>query len=257
MHHLCQLPVNLARTNLGVRPCVAFLEADPTLMPPLSQIPKASSLSQDGGAGNGGRLTRAMAAASEGNLPSVEDVLIPRLDAKEVAAVFTAPFEAFLETTLESTSFGSSSSPTRVSNRSNPDLYNPDPNLDLDPDAWYSGQWLSWNDTTWRMHNFYVPANEQPVAWAEKPPTTMTMNRFRVFGMTARILVDAARVAFGREPKFEHNIHLGDEDMIAGLIRGGGFEPDEESTGGVTIANGEDVKPKKNSKRGRGRRSLM
>lgn len=43
--------------------------------------------------------------------------------------------------------------------------------------------------------------------------------RYRVFGMTARILVDAARVAYGVEPAFEHNSHFGDEDMIERLMR--------------------------------------
>jgi hypothetical protein len=37
--------------------------------------------------------------------------------------------------------------------------------------------------------------------------------------MTARILVDAARVAYGEEPQFEHNSHFGDEEMIEKLIR--------------------------------------
>jgi hypothetical protein len=178
-------------------------------------------------------------------LPSADDVLIPRLDAKEVAAVFTAPFEAFLETSLEkSASFSSSSTPSAsaiplTSNLNQPDTYNPDPDYAVDPNAWYTGQWIGWNDTTWRMHNFYVPSDSQPVAWAEKPPTTMTMNRFRVFGMTARILVDAARIAFGREPKFEHNDHLGDEDMIGMLVRGGVMDAEEkdDGSGGVTVAD--------------------
>jgi hypothetical protein len=39
--------------------------------------------------------------------------------------------------------------------------------------------------------------------------------------MTARIIVDAARVAFAREPEFEHNSHFGDEEMIANLRRMG------------------------------------
>lgn len=37
--------------------------------------------------------------------------------------------------------------------------------------------------------------------------------------MTARILVDAARVAYGQEPEFEHNSHLGDEELIGKLRR--------------------------------------
>ena len=43
------------------------------------------------------------------------------------------------------------------------------------------------------------------------------LQRYRVFGMTARILVDAARVAYAQEPEFEHNSHFGDEDMIQRL----------------------------------------
>jgi hypothetical protein len=35
--------------------------------------------------------------------------------------------------------------------------------------------------------------------------------------MTARILVDGARVAYDQEPEFEHNSHFGDEDMITKL----------------------------------------
>jgi hypothetical protein len=37
--------------------------------------------------------------------------------------------------------------------------------------------------------------------------------------MTARILVDAARVAYGEEPEFEHNSHFGDEEMIGRLLK--------------------------------------
>jgi hypothetical protein len=37
--------------------------------------------------------------------------------------------------------------------------------------------------------------------------------------MTARILVDAARVAYATEPEYEHNSHFGDEDMMAKLMQ--------------------------------------
>ena len=53
--------------------------------------------------------------------------------------------------------------------------------------------------------------------------------RYRVFGMTARILVDAARVAFGEEPEFEHNSHFGDEDMIERLMKIGRLGPVKKS----------------------------
>lgn len=47
------------------------------------------------------------------------------------------------------------------------------------------------------------------------------VTRYRVFGMTARILVDAARLAYGQEPEFEHNSEFGDERMIAQLRKMG------------------------------------
>lgn len=41
--------------------------------------------------------------------------------------------------------------------------------------------------------------------------------------MTARIMVDAARVAYAEDPEFEHNSHFGDEGMIGKLISMGRF----------------------------------
>jgi hypothetical protein len=61
-----------------------------------------------------------------------------------------------------------------------------------------------------------------------KHKDALDMPRYRVFGMTARILVDAARVAYGREPEFEHNSHFGDEDMIVRLMKMGRLQPKKE-----------------------------
>jgi hypothetical protein len=205
--------MNLARTEVGVRPVVAWLETVP---------------------------------GENGESLLAEDVLIPRLDAHEVAAVFTAPFEAFLSLSAGEDGDDTTAGPgpaaapaasfaeylagpplTRVpsndSGAGGSNLPDPDANDagDDDSTAWYAGQWIEWHGEAWRMHNFYVPSASQRVAWAEPPATTMTMNRFRVFGMTARILVDAARVAFGRDPEFKHNTSLGDEDMIGGLLSKG------------------------------------
>lgn len=36
--------------------------------------------------------------------------------------------------------------------------------------------------------------------------------------MTARILVDCARLAYALEPTFEHNSHFGDEALIRKLV---------------------------------------
>lgn len=230
--------MNLAATQLGVRPCVAWIEADPSLMTP-SKPAEASAVQSTVAAMSrtaavaaaSGRITRSMTtnarAPENDGIPNVEEVLIPRLDAKEVAAVFTAPFESFLSTHITD----ATPSPDNLGSPSAPG----------DSSTWYTGQWTYWHSSAWRMHNFYVPSSDQPVAWAEPPPTTMTMNRFRVFGMTARILVDASRVAFGREPDFEHNSHFGDEDMIGRLIREGKLgDRQKKGDGGVMIADGQD-----------------
>ena len=215
IEHLCQLPTNLARTELGVRPCVAYLSAE---TPP--NWPKDKPI------------------------PSAEDVLIPRLDAKEVAAVFSAPFHNFLRQTDEhvvTDAFGYGVEAA---------------GLTAD---WYKGVWTDWHESRWRMHNFFVPIAGQTVAWATPTdssspavgssflpyrdlPRSKTsfrmakdnLERFRVFGMTARILVDAARVAYDEAPEFEHNSHFGDEDMIGRLLKMGKMGADRRSDDVIT-----------------------
>lgn len=84
------------------------------------------------------------------------------------------------------------------------------------------------------MHQFFVHApnrtikphsgNQQQNQAAETVSAQEqagTIQRYRVFGMTARMIVDAARVAYDQEPEFEHNSHFGDEGLIANLRRMG------------------------------------
>jgi coenzyme A diphosphatase NUDT7 len=98
VEHLCELPTNLARTELGVRPCVALLHAYDE---------------------------------STGKSADPEVSLIPRLDAKEVAAVFTASFHNFL---ME-----------RDEPRGEDDT-----NLPGSPSDWYEGAWTEWHESMWR-----------------------------------------------------------------------------------------------------------
>ncbi|KAI5199267.1 hypothetical protein E4T39_06321 [Aureobasidium subglaciale] len=212
MEELTELPMNLAMTELGVRPCVAWLRS------------------------------------CNGNSDIAKD-LLPKLDAREVAAVFTAPFEQFLREKDDGAVEG----------------------------EWYRGAWHSWYHEPWRMHMFHVPVSPKSVfrsqeventrldaatapcspesrapvlladraaqAYGKRVPESsepkkvdkslaqkdaLDMPRYRVFGMTARILVDAARVAYGREPEFAHNSHFGDEDMIVRLIKMGRLQPKKE-----------------------------
>lgn len=89
------------------------------------------------------------------------------------------------------------------------------------------------------MHNFHVPVNNQKVT---KPKVRDggqavladmleeeedAVQRFLVWGLTARMLVDAARIAYEEEPEFEHNSHYGDEEIIA-ILNDAGRLPDKK-----------------------------
>ena len=41
---------------------------------------------------------------------------------------------------------------------------------------------------------------------------------YKVWGLTAQILLNAARVAYGEDPSFEFNEEFGDEEMIQRLV---------------------------------------
>lgn len=80
------------------------------------------------------------------------------------------------------------------------------------------------------MHQFFVRApnrvikarnRKEPNQRVDQQERSGGIPSYRVFGMTARMIVDAARVAFNEEPEFEHNSHFGDEAMIAKLRRMG------------------------------------
>ena len=186
IEHLCEMPTNLAKTELVVRPCVAFMH---------SHDPK-TGLDAD-----------------------VAKNLLPRLDSREVAAVFSVPFKNLLYS------------------KDSPD------ELDLPgkPTDWYKGSWSDWHEVQWRMHQFFVPVTNQVVS---KPRITEGQKtakdhlegkkRYRVFGMTARILVDCARYAYNQEPEFEHNSHFGDENMIGRLRRLGKLGPIHRKTDELT-----------------------
>lgn len=262
VEHLCELPTNLARTELAVRPCVAYL----------SSSSSSSSSSQ-----RPASVDVATASASP-----ADEMLIPRLDAKEVAAVFSAPFHNFLRATDEKRTQEAPAAGTVPAGSGT---------------EWYEGKWTEYYGSRWRMHNFQVPLLGQiialprslgghvPTAAGASSDGTDDVNarrgqlvagarlkllpsipsllpyrdhpssrreddpfngksRFRVFGMTARILVDAARLAFGEEPQFECNSHHGDEELIARLLLAGRLpsirktEDNDPLTGGETkLAN--------------------
>lgn len=121
--------------------------------------------------------------------------MIPRLDAKEVAAVFSAPFHNFLR---------------------KEDEVRPGDSLPGQRSDWYSGQWTEWHEGRWRLHHFYVPITNQRVAKphvreggqaaiaeALEEEEEAGLTRYKVWGMTAKILIDCARIAYDEEPEFE------------------------------------------------------
>lgn len=162
IEHLCQLPFSLSKTAIAVRPVVAFLHAD--------DVPGSPS-------------------------SYVEDGMIPRLDAKEVAAVFSAPFHNFLKAEDE------------VKEGDHPPGQRTD---------WHRGRWVDWLGGKFVMHDFHVPINNQKVA---KPRVRKGgqaaiaeqldeeeeagLSRYKVWGMTARILIEAASIAYAEAPEFE------------------------------------------------------
>jgi peroxisomal coenzyme A diphosphatase NUDT7 len=177
IEQLCYLPFSLAKTELVVRPCVALLHS-----------------------------------AADPKAPTVEESLMPRLDAKEVAAVFSAPLHNFL--------------------RERDEIPPGQTAADFPPGRWYEGVWTRWHDSSWRMHYFYVPVHDQAVArprvreggqaaLAEEAEEEGAPTRYKVWGMTARMLVDAATLAYGEQPEFEHQAHFGDEKIIEALERMG------------------------------------
>ncbi|TFB05768.1 Peroxisomal coenzyme A diphosphatase 1, peroxisomal [Trichoderma ghanense] len=188
IEQLCYLPPSLARTHLVVTPCVAFLHADRT---------------------------------SPDSPPAlVEDSMIPRLDAREVAAVFSAPFYNFLKAT---------------------DLP-PRPGEALPPGHWYDGAWINYKSEQWRVHNFYVPVNNQRVSRPRRGSAAQIEladqlevsqdheGRFKVWGLTGRVLVDAARIAYDEEPEMEHNLDFGDLKVIRVAQEEGALDESHENS---------------------------
>lgn len=109
VEHLCELPANLAKTEVVVRPCVALLH------------------SYD-------------AATGENADPEVS--LIPKLDAREVAAVFTAPFHSFLGMKQD----------------------------ERDSEDWYRGSWSRWHNSNWRSR--FTPCTCLPISLSPCLPHT-------------------------------------------------------------------------------------
>jgi hypothetical protein len=143
----------------------------------------------------------------------------------------------------------------------------------LPPGKWYEGNWTTWHDRPWRLHFFYVPVTNQRVVKpkvrdgglaalsehehehehsSDNENGSVESGRYKVWGMTARILVDAATVAYGEQPEFEHNSHFGDEEVIEQLARMGrmGEKKRQASVAGSTKEAGASAEAEVGSKGG-------
>ena len=102
------------------------------------------------------------------------------------------------------------------------------------------------------MHNFYVPKRPSSILKTSESSTIDSTSRtatsifnvatrgsgpagenedfYRVFGLTARILVDAARIAYGRDPDFEFNEGIGEEELVAGVVEAALAKEAQEKT---------------------------
>lgn len=73
---------------------------------------------------------------------------MPKLDAKEVAAVFSGPLHNFLLADDEIPPLSGQQEKRKIA---------------LPTGKWYEGRWLEWHNHPWRVHYFHVPVTHQRV----------------------------------------------------------------------------------------------
>ncbi|CCG84214.1 protein of unknown function [Taphrina deformans PYCC 5710] len=78
----------------------------------------------------------------------------------------------------------------------------------------YDGRWMAWYALSWRLHQFFLPGTPYPFSSAEKK---------RIWGLTARMLVDISRIAFDRAPEYEFEDEVGDKRRIMKALEEGTF----------------------------------
>jgi len=132
-----------------------------------------------------GLAVRPCVAFLDGGKGDVEDFLIPRLQPTEVASLFTVRLEPFLKRTYPLPAAAGE-------------------------ETWHQAGKTIWVYGPWKIHEFSAPVWEGG-----------TLKRHRVWGMTARILLDVARVAYGRDPEFEFDRELGFEEVLWEMRKNG------------------------------------
>ncbi len=87
---------------------------------------------------------------------------------------------------------------------------------------------MTWNDAKWHMHNFYMPVKNAEVSGTKGA-------YYRIYGLTARMLVDAATVAYEEATSFVMTRPFGEEEMIRRLLRRGKMGADKAKKDGVLL----------------------
>lgn len=78
----------------------------------------------------------------------------------------------------------------------------------------YEGTWLDFHNLEWRLHQFFLKGLPYPFS---------SDDRKRIWGLTARILVDISRTAFDCVPTYEFVDEIGDESRIIRALEDGVF----------------------------------
>jgi len=118
--------------------------------------------------------------------------LVPSLDTKEVSSLFNIPFEQFLRQS----------------------------GWDGGVQDWrHESRQINWLGARWMFHDFF--ATVTALVKSEDPEEDPIPTRIlaRIWGLTARILVDACIIGYGRMPDFEHTTDVWDESTICKMIK--------------------------------------
>ena len=114
---------------------------------------------------------------------------MPRLDQAEVSALFAVPFAMFI-------------GQHQIS------------------EQWrHVGRWIDWLGSQWLFHEFYFETQAiEAMEGQQGSAPKLAVIKSKVWGLTARILVDAAVLGFDRMPEFEHNVSIWDQDQIDKIV---------------------------------------
>jgi 8-oxo-dGTP pyrophosphatase MutT (NUDIX family) len=143
-------------------------------------------------------LVTPVVAYLSSTLPETHDPnkLVPSLDTKEVSSLFNLPFEQFLRSSGKEAGI---------------------------QDWRHASRQIDWLGAKWIFHDFFatVTALVKPEIVGEGDDSSPVPTKIftRIWGLTARILVDACIVGYGRMPEFEHTVDVWDETKIDAMIK--------------------------------------